>query len=379
MFVDNKICYVTGDDKFNTMNLLTGETRSIDFDKSYYSAGGSLYLGGRVFACFRSLTDARFIDITDDQPRVSAYTFNGGGFACKGDLLSYKTGNSTTFTLYVQQLMLDANSDVVFAPQTASVEFPGAQGSQPTFSADETDAVLITVGYVTLNRGDFSLTKTQRPTVGIYPTFLSTEYGFNTAYWSVENNIAINGYAYHTAVPIAGISVCDTANGTNKVVSSNWAHAQSLVTDTIPIVLSNGMVVSLHYQANTFLNGKVTQIGYVDIDEPSSVADLVSRQDADWWFEPAITCTPSHAQIALTRHTTSVFELRDRVGACVQLAKSNHLHSSDVLRFYELSDEYDSVAQAVISWLGSSNFSAVTDGHVKYASVYDIQTVFSPM
>jgi hypothetical protein len=74
-----------------------------------------------------------------------------------------------------------------------------------------------------------------------------------------------------------------------------------------------------------------------------------------------------------------VFELRDRVGACVQLAKSNHLHSSDVLRFYELSDEYDSVAQAVISWLGSSNFSAVTDGHVKYASVYDIQTVFSPM
>ena len=145
------------------------------------------------------------------------------------------------------------------------------------------------------------------------------------------------------------------------------------MTDTFPAVIGN-KVICLHAQAVVYDGtGKVTQLGYVDVDSPSTIASLAARSDANWWQEPAQTNDAANTQIKLVRHSSTTWEFVDRIGATVSLSHSNALLDGARLRVWELVDSEADLAQALIGWR-SGMARAHQSGHIKYQSRPDVES-----
>ena len=353
------------------VDVLTGDAEFVPYAPSSGSiAAGTLYVSGRSYAALSRLNYVQFVDVTEMPPRMCTTTWAPSASA-KGDLLAHSTAGYVN----VQGMILDASNNPVFDPaRSASVAFAGA-GGQPVFSVDNSAELLCMYGKATLNLADFSLTKQVKPTAGFYP-IAGNGITSPLPYYSSAQDVFINSYnmlyAYGTE-PVGGAYVADTATGNSKVVSSDWAAAQNLVTDTFPAVIGN-KVICLHAQAVVYDGtGKVTQLGYVDVDSPSTIASLAARSDANWWQEPAQTNDAANAQIKLVRHSSTTWEFVDRIGATVSLSHSNALLAGARLRVWELVDSEADLAQALIGWRGGMG-RAHQSGHIKYQSRPDVES-----
>lgn len=374
--------YPTGTAQVIVVDVLTGDAEFVPYAPSGgWSAAGTLYVSGRSYAALRHLNYVQFVDVTEMPPRMCTTTWAPGASA-KGDLLAHYTAgyvdahaHYTTGYVNVQGMILDASNNPVFDPaRSASVAFAGVVG-QPVFSVDNSTELLCVYGKVTLNLADFSLTKQVKPTAGFYHT-VSDYFSSPLPYYSSAQDVFIGGYyknPQYATEPVGGAYVADTATGNSKVVSSDWAAAQNLVTDTFPAVIGN-KVICLNAQAVVYDGtGKVTQLGYVDVDSPSTIASLAARSDANWWQEPAQTNEAANSQFKLVRHSSTTWEFVDRIGATVSLSHSNALLAGARLRVWELVDSEADLAQALIGWRGDM-VRAHQSGHIKYQSRPDVES-----
>lgn len=370
--------YPTGTAQVIVVDVLTGDAEFVPYEPSVgYIAAGTLYVSGRSYAALRNGYYVQFVDVTEMPPRITGSPLWAPGASAKGDLLAHRSGqfSSQQGVINVQGMILDASNNPVFDPaRSASVAFAGV-GGQPVFSVDNSTELLCMYGKVTLNLADFSLTKQVKPTAGFYPT---TGYAIASPlpYYSSAQDLFISGYdmfMQYSTEPVGGAYVADTATGNSKVVSSDWAAAQNLVTDTLPAVIGN-KVICLHAQAVVYDGtGKVTQLGYVDVDSPSTIASLAARSDANWWQEPAQTNEAANSQFKLVRHSSTTWEFVDRIGATVSLSHSNALLAGARLRVWELVDSEADLAQALIGWRGGV-VRAHQSGHIKYQSRPDVES-----
>jgi hypothetical protein len=249
-------------------------------------------------------------------------------------------------------------------------------GAVVAFSSDENVALMLGAGYVTVDRQTWSSQVHYRQTIGVFP--LDKTAREISPWWSLDKNVLICGDG-HGNPPVAGIQVWNVSAGTEKSANSDWAAAQGLVSDTTSIVFADDTIVTLHHQALVRDQaGKVTQVGYVDMDTPSTIAS-VSARDADWWHEPAQSVNPLNSQVSLTRHAANLWEFKDKLGATVQLARSHGHKVGSKFRFWFLSDTDVDISQTIIGWRGYRAANAgytLPRSELKYESLVDLESVY---
>jgi hypothetical protein len=202
-------------------------------------------------------------------------------------------------------------------------------GGVVAFSSDENVALMLGAGYVTVDRQTWSSQVHYRQTIGVFP--LDKTDREICPWWSLDKNVLICGDGYGNP-PVAGIQVWNVSAGTEKSANSDWAAAQGLVSDTTPIVFADDTIVTLHHQALVFDQaGKVTQVGYVDMDTPSTIAS-VSARDADWWSVTIVSSAKTIGVVGAESKTALnelIAVLHDNPNVTIEMASHTDRWGSD--------------------------------------------------